>query len=250
MKNIKVMALILSAAFISLAFIGCDQDQPAATSAGNVYVSSQQQGILVTGTGEVTVTPDLATLSLGVEAQESSVAQAQTEAAGAMNDVISVLKSQGIADNDIQTQSFSIQQVTRYDQTTQQQVVVGYRVDNMVTAKIRNLDNTGKIIDAVAQAGGNLTRINGVSFSVEDPTQYYDEARTMAVQDAQQTASRLASLSKVTLGNATYISESGQTPIPYISASVPAPSPAPQTPISPGETKITLTVQILYEIVK
>jgi uncharacterized protein YggE len=244
--------VILLVTGILLALFGCSQEQPATNTAGNIYISSQQEGIWVTGTGKVTVTPDLATLSLGVEAQESSVAQAQTEATQAMNSVISVLKTQGIADKDIQTQRFSIQQVTRYDQTTQQQVVIGYRVDNIVTAKIRNLDNVGKIIDAVAQASGNLTRINGVSFSVEDPTQYYGEARTKAVQDAQQTASQLASLNNVTLGKATYISESGQTIPPVVSPSVtvPAPAPVPETPISPGQTEITLTIQVAYEIVE
>jgi uncharacterized protein YggE len=249
MKISGFVAITLVAVGALLTLLGCSQGQPAT---GSTYTSNQQEGIWVTGTGKVSVTPDLATLSLGIQAQEPSVAQAQTEASQAMNSVISALKTQGIADKDIQTQRFSIQQVTRYDQTTQQQVVVGYQVTNIVTAKIRNLDGVGTIIDAVAQAGGDLARINGLSFSVEDPTQYYGEARTKAVQDAQQTASQLASLNKVKLGNPTYISEGTLSVPPPISASiaVPSPAPLPETPISPGETEITLTVQVAYEIVK
>jgi uncharacterized protein YggE len=247
-KFVIIMLVIVGAVF---ALLGCSQGAPATSTSTNTFISSQQEGIWVTGTGKVTVTPDLATLSLGVEAQESSVAQAQTEANQAMDSIVSVLKTQGIADEDIQTQRFSIQQVTRYDQTTQQEVVIGYMVDNIVTAKIRNLDNVGKIIDAVAQASGNLTRINGVSFSVEDPTQYYSEARTKAVQDAQQRASQLASLNKVTLGKVTFISESGQTIPPVVSTSVAVPALTTQeTPISPGQMEITLTVQVAYEIAK
>lgn len=240
---------LVAVGIIMLTLLGCSQGQPIAS---NTYISNQQEGIWVSGTGKVSVTPDLATLSLGIEAQESSVSQAQTEASQAMDSVINVIKAQGIADKDIQTQRFSIQQVTRYDQTTQQEVVIGYRVTNIVTAKIRNLDSVGTIIDAVAQAGGNLTRINDLSFSVEDPTQYYDEARTKAVEDAKQMAGQLASLNNVTLGNPTFVSEAAQSIPPPLSlgVAVPAPSPVVQTPISPGEMEITLTVQIVYEIVK
>lgn len=243
------VTVLVGGGIIMLTLLGCSQGQPAAS---NAYVSNQQEGIWVSGTGKVSVKPDLATLSLGIEAQESSVSQAQTEASQAMDSVITAIKAQGIADKDIQTQRFSIQQVTSYDQSTQQEVVIGYRVTNIVTAKIRNLDSVGTIIDAVAQAGGNLTRINDLSFSVEDPTQYYDEARTKAVQDAKQTASQLATLNNVTLGKPTFVSEGALSTPPPLSLGVtlPAPTPALETPISPGEMEITLTVQVAYEIVK
>ena len=62
-----------------------------------------------------------------------------------------------------------------------------------VTAKIRNIDKAGGIIDAVAIAGGDLTRIDGISFSVDDPSSYYTEARKLAVADAKAKASSLES---------------------------------------------------------
>ncbi len=248
--------VLVAVSIIMLTLSGCSQAQPGASS----YLFSQQEGIWVSGTGKVSVKPDLATLSLGIEAQESSVSQAQTEASQAMDSLINVIKAQGIADKDIQTQRFSIQQVTSYDPSTQREVVIGYRVTNIVTAKIRSLPQesytfdykVGRIIDAVAQAGGDLTRINDLSFSVEDPTQYYDEARTKAVQDAKQTASHLATLNNVTLGKPTFVSEGAlSTPPPLLmQKEVTAPAPALETPISPGEIEITLTVQIVYEITR
>jgi len=254
MKVSKFMVIMLVIAFAAFALLGCSQaGLPNTGTSSRSYISSQQEGIWVTGTGKVTVTPDLATLSLGIQAQESSVAQAQTESAQAMETVVNVLKTQGIADKDIQTQRFSIQQVTRYDTNTQQQVVTGYQVTNIVSAKIRKLDSVGTIIDAVARAGGDLTRINGLSFSVEDPTQYYSEARNKAVDDAKQRADQLATLNNVTLGKPTMISEGAQyTPplSPLVTIAAKAAGSVAETPISPGETEITLTVQVAYEILK
>jgi uncharacterized protein YggE len=214
-------------------------------------LSSQQEGIWVTGTGKVTVTPDLANLSLGIEAQEASVAQAQSEAGKAMNDVISALKEQEIADEDIQTKRFSIQQVTRYDREAEQEIVIGYRVTNVVITKIRDLERVGNVIDSIAEAGGDLIRINSINFSVEDHSTYHDEARAKAVNDAKDRADKLANLAGISLGKPTYISEVTQgipTPI-RLASEAPAPVAAPvETPISPGEMEVTLTVQIAYEI--
>jgi uncharacterized protein YggE len=87
---------------------------------------------------------------------------------------------------------------------------------------------------------------------VEDPTRYYGQARELAVKDAQDRAKALAALAGVTLGKPFYISESSYTPVPIQTGgfAVPAPAPAAVTPITPGETQITLTVQISYRIAK
>jgi uncharacterized protein YggE len=112
---------------------------------------------------------------------------------------------------------------------------------------IRTIDNTGSIIDAVVSAGGNLISIDSVSLSVDQPDQYYTQARQLAMTDAQNKASQLAKLSGVVLGKATSILESSSTPVyPPIfrSAGVAAPS----TSISPGEIDITIDVQAVYSI--
>lgn len=212
--------------------------------------SNQQEGIWVTGTGKVTVDPDIVNLSLGIEAQESSVALAQSEAAEAMNRVMDALTDNGVAKKDIQTQRYSISQVTRWDSRAQQQIIVGYRVTNMVTAKIRDLDKAGTIIDAVAEAGGDLTRVNGIYFSIDDPSIYHKEARERAMEDAEAKAKQLAGLGNVSLGKPTYISESLYVPSPIIRTfeAAAAPAPTAPTPISPGEMDVTVSVQVTYAI--
>ncbi len=216
-----------------------------------VDLNNEQKGIYVSGTGKVTVTPDLAVLSLGVSSQAVTVAEAQSQAQQAMDKIMAALDKAGVAKKDIQTQRFSIQQVTHWEDKTNKQVVDGYMVTNIVTVKIRQLDKTGAIIDAVAVAGGDLTRINGISFTVENPSAYYTEARNKAMADAKAKAEQLASLGGVKLGKPAYISESGgYYPYPTV---VPMPAykggeAAYDTSISPGETDINLTVQVNYAI--
>lgn len=254
MKKFWLVAVSLVLVLAVLGISGCSTDVPTISgeqSSLKVSLNSQQEGIWVTGTGKVLVVPDIATLRLGIEAQEESVAVAQTSASQAMKGVKEALEDNGIDKNDIQTQYYNINRVTRWDSDKQQEIVVGYRVTNMVTAKIRDMDKIGSIIDAVATAGGNLTRIDNVAFSVENPAEYQQEARGKAINDAREKAEQMASLAGMKLGKPTYISESTYSPSPvyrqdFAQASMAA--PAMETSISPGELEISLTVQIAYEI--
>jgi uncharacterized protein YggE len=246
-----VVGLVLVVAVVGLS--GCGQDGTAlGASSSNLQVNlNNQQGIWVSGSGKVSVIPDIAILRLGIEAQEMSVAEAQFQAAEAMNAVKSTLTGNGVAEKDIQTQYFNVNRVTRWDDNKRQEVVIGYRVTNMVTAKIRDMEKVGAIIDAVAVASGDLTRIDGVSFSVDDPSAYHEEARQKAMADAKAKAEQLAQLAEVTLGKPIYISESSYTPYPVYRQDfmeMAAGAPAMETPISPGETEISLNVQVTYAI--
>ncbi len=228
----------------------------AAASSGGapVMVSSQQQvGLWVTGDGKSTAAPDIVVLSLGIEAQAKSVAQAQSDAANAMDKVMKALKANGVADKDIQTQQFSIAPVRQWIEDQNKEIIIGYRVTNIVIAKIRQVDKAGPVIDAVAQAGGDLTRIDSIDFSIDDPTPYYKEARTKAVKDAMARADQMSQESGVKLGKLLYMSESTPYVPPVImrdfatKAAGMAPAPAP-TPVSPGELEVQVSVQMVYSI--
>jgi len=258
MKKKWLWALVPALVIPVLVFSGCSPG--GATWAGlpsdvpsplTLNLDSQQTGIWVSGQGRVTATPDIAILRLGIEAQERSVAQAQAEAAEAMDNVMEALKDNGVAEQDIQTQYFNIRQVTRWDDYKDREIVIGYRVTNVVAAKIRDVEKAGSIIDAVAAAAGDLTRIDSISFSIDDPSPYYAGARAEAMADARAKAEQLAELANVKLGKPTYISE-GTMYVPpvypravYEEAYAGAPPP---TPISPGELEISLSVQVTYAI--
>jgi uncharacterized protein len=252
-----VLGLVLA---VSLLLVGCESQEgsssveaqgttlPQSINVALTGSTSQQTGIWVSGTGEVTATPDIAILTLGVQAQESTVQAAQSEATVAMNAVMDALKANGVADKDIQTQWYNISPVTKWDDKTNEQITTGYSVSNTVTAKIRDVSKAGIIIDAVAAAGGNLTRINGISFTVDNPTAYDSQAREKAMQDAAAKAQQLASLAGVTLGKVIYISESGSYIPQPIRLDASSGVGSASTPISPGELDITLTVQVGYAI--
>ena len=262
----KKILLIIGALFIIIAIgvSGCDSFSPPARTTSGGAVSGQSTGIWVTGMGEVTVTPDIAILQVGVEAQETTVAGAMAKATEAMGNVGMALTSSGIASEDIQTHYFNIQQRTKWDDYNDEEVVTGYRVANKLTVKIRLLPidsytldyKASNILDAVVKAGGNLIRIDNFNFSVEDPTIYYDEAREKATADAEAKAEKLARQMGVSLGEPTFVSESAYTPSPYGNmtyglSNVPVPAPVAiqvVPPTSTGEIKISLTVQVAYSI--
>ncbi len=246
-----LLAIGLSLLVLTSVATGCNAGFPATgvpeqIGSGGIILSQQNTGIWVTGEGKVSVVPDVAILSLGVEAEAKTVAQAQRQAAEAMDAVMSELDKNGVAKKDIKTRRFGIS--PRWDRKT----LIGYRVTNTVTVKIREVDDTGIIIDAVAEAGGDLTRINSIGFTIDEPTAYHEEVRKKAMDDAEAKAKQLAKLGGVSLGKPTYISEGGIAfPVPrdyYLREAAP-PSPAPPpTPISPGESEIRLSVQVVYSI--
>lgn len=252
--NKKWMVIIGAVVVLLVAVVlaGCNTE--GTLSGGTLEIkgnlNGQQEGIWVNGEGKVTAVPDVAILRVGVEAQATSVADAQSQANGAMDKVTTALKNGGVATKDIQTQYFNIQKVTRWDNNTQQEVVIGYRVTNMVTAKIREINKTGAVIDAVAAAGGDLTRIDSIGFTVDNPAPYREQARQQAVADAAAKAKQLADAAGVKLSKPVYITESSYIPGPiYRDVAVKAEgAPSVETPISPGEMEITTSVQIAYNI--
>jgi len=270
---IVTISLLIAALLLTAGVTGCGNNSPAETTPStvapptapapasippdvNVSLNTQAEGIWVSGSGKVAVTPDIAQLRLGIEAQEPTVAEAEAKASEAMDKVKSALTDNGVAEKDIQTQNFRIRQRTRWDDEQQMEIVVGYRVTNDVIAKVRELEKVSDIIEAVVAAGGDYTRIDDLGFTIEDPTAYYDEAREKAMADAKEKAEKIAVLAGMKLGTPTYINESAS--IPYLGGmgyemAVPAPTPAPvivetPTPISPGEVEITVNMQVAYSI--
>jgi len=270
---ILTLSTLLAAVLLTAGLFGCSSSNPADTTPPvvppqtaptpaaspevNVSLNNQVEGIWVSGTGKVAVSPDIAILRLGIETQEVTVSEAQVKASEAMDKVKTALTESGVADKDMQTQNFRIRQRTRWDDEQQQEVVIGYRVTNDVVAKIRDMEKIGDIIDAVVVAGGDYTRIDDLGFSVDDPSIYYDEAREKAMAEAKAKAEKIAGLAGMKLGEPTYINESTTTP--YLGGmgyemAVPAPAPAlapiivGAPPISPGEIEVRVNMQIAYSI--
>ena len=221
-------------------------------SSGGIIVSQQSLGLWVSGTGRAMGSPDVVVLTLGVQSLDKAVAPAQKAAVDAMNGIMQVLKGAGIADKDIQTTQFNIEQQTRWDEKQNTSVVVGYQVSNIVTVKIRDMGKAGTIIDKAAEAGGDLIRVNGISFMVDDPSPLFKIAREKAIQNATDIAKQMSQAVGTKLGRLIYITES--TPyIPivrnsYMKMSDASGIAAAPTAISAGELEFQTTVQLVYQI--
>lgn len=213
--------------------------------------SSVNRSIHVTGSGSVTGEPDIATLYLGVSVEKESVEEAREEAASTMTAVIDSLKANGIAENDIQTENFSI--YPQYDWKDEGRVLRGYRVNNSVRAKIRELETLSDIIDDAIGAGGDIVVVDSIQFMIEDPTPLQAQARVLAVKNAEAKAQTLAEASGVTLGKPITITETTRTvgpPIAYAETAEFAADDGARsaTPIQAGELTVTINVTLVYEI--
>jgi uncharacterized protein YggE len=211
---------------------------------------NQPHGITVAGEGKVSGKPDLALITLGVSTLRPTVAEAREAAGAALTGMIDSMKRNGVADKDIQTQQLSI--YPEYDYTGSQQTLRGFRVSNTVSAKLRNIDNTSKVVDDAVAAGGNETTIQGIAFTIDNPESLRQQAREAAVADAKEKAKTLASASGVDVGNPIVISETGgyQPPIAYDRAAgaASAPEANASTPIQPGELDVVINVSVTWEI--
>ena len=202
-------------------------------------------GISVSGMGEVTGTPDTVEVGLGVSVLGETVDEAATTAAEKAQALIDSLTSNGVAEEDITTTDYSI--YPEYDYSSNEERLIGYRVSNTVRAKIRDLDSTGAVLDAATVAGGDDVVVNGLSFSIEDNDELVAAAREAAWNDAMNKANQLAELSGQTLGEATTITETvNMPPVPIPYAAEAAADRAVETPIEPGTSAVTITLQVQF----
>ena len=247
-------------------------------------------GILVSGQGTASSAPDLAIVRLGVEATGETIKEARNSAASALGKIIDTLLESEVAEKDIQTSRLSIhpkystRTVTRCPEAEgargaspgtaegsislgrvgqadvcyeeRQRVIIGYEVNNQLVVRLRDLDTVGDVIDDVTDAGGDLTRFQGISFSLEDTGPLKDKALTAAIEDAQAKAAHVAETSGVTLGSLVRISEGTALPgSPYARfsgaeaafAMLESAADAP-TSIEGGLVTVSAIVEAVYDI--
>lgn len=214
--------------------------------AGSISSSGQngEHTLSISGSAEQKMTPDTASLSIGVVVQAPTANESSTQNAVVMSAVINELKRIGLQDNEIQTSYVSVQPVYNYSGT---QSIVAYSASNNVQVTTQKIDSLNAIIDGATAAGAN--QIGGISFSVSDKKQQElrDELVKAAIADASSKADKLASnLGVKVVGVQTAsVSEGGIIP-PLYSPSTPG--AAVSTPIQPGETTVSISVQVTYII--
>ena len=220
---------------------------------------TDQKTITVSGKGEELVTPDIATISLGMEKEGTTVSDAQSKVTLKMNAVMDVLTTAGIDKKDIKTTGYNIYPRYDYIKATSpdssvyypngKQILAGYVVSQTIEVKIRDIAKAGDILAKVGDIG--LTNVSGLSFSVDKEDDFKLKARGTAIDDAKAQAKILSGQLGVRLGRLVSFSENGNYPT-YARADMMksyAPMVAGAAPeISTGENKITSNVTLVYEI--
>jgi len=218
----------------------------AAQDATPVTAAAGGPTVSVSGHGAVMVTPDAASVVAGVTVTEDTLSVAQQTATGTMTEILAALTAQGIADEDIQTASYYVQVIQSYDENGMPSGINQFQVSNQVNVLIRDIDAVGSTLDAVVEAGANT--IFGVSFIVTVPGDAAAEARVLAVEDARTRAQQLAEAAGMTLGDLVSISETfGPSPLP--SGRGGAMDMAEMAvPVEAGTARVSVDVQVVYEL--
>ncbi|WNS74190.1 SIMPL domain-containing protein [Bacillus sp. DTU_2020_1000418_1_SI_GHA_SEK_038] len=206
--------------------------------------SGKRQNIIrVSGIGKVTVAPNRAEITLGVSTEDVQLEKAQNDNAAAIANIKNALNSIGIHDDQIRTVNYSI--FPQYDYIEGKQIFRGYRVEHLLLITIGDIEKAGLVVDTAVKNGANI--ITGIKFSVNNPSQYEQQALSFAVIDSFQKAEAIARTLGVQLNNTPIlIQEMGHRGEPFpIQTSAFVKSEA-ATAIQPGTLEISSQVLAEY----
>lgn len=215
---------------------------PAATagSSGPILFSLSAEG-------EISLVPDIAVLQMGVSAQAPTAAEAVRLNRERMTAALTALKAAGVAAKDIQTSGFNLGPQYAYEPNKPPRLT-GYAASNSVTATVREIGRAGAVIDSVTASGAN--QINGISFDIADRRKAENDARRAAVKALQDKAELYAAatgLHVVRLASLSEGSDAAPQPVRvYAMARMSAEAVA--TPVEPGELKVRMVVNGIYEL--
>ncbi len=250
----KTIVFILVAAALVVSAYGV-----TVARAGGAGVPAAQTGqaaprtLSVNGSGQVSIAPDIAYVTIGVHTQNVDAATAVDENTAQTDVLIAALIDLGVAENDIQTTNFNIYSFEDYalplDPETQKPPTT-YSVDNSVFVTVRDIAGLGDLLAGAVDAGAN--NVWGIQFDVTDKSAAISQAREAAVAAARSQAEELATLAEVELGQILNISSYGGFPVPYAQGigggGGGAAEMASTVPVSPGLLTITVDVSIVFEI--
>jgi hypothetical protein len=207
--------------------------------AGSLAAQTASTGtIQATGSATISVNPDEAQLTVGVQTQAASAQAAADANAAQTSAVIAALKALLGSTGTLQTVSYSVYPI--YSSTGQ--ITGGYTVSNTLQATTADLSLPGRLIDAANQAGA--TSIGSLSFGLKNPDPVKQQALAQAAKQAQAHAAAIAAGLSVKTG--ALVSAQEVTSSSPIMAGVSGAANA--TPIVTGTVSVTATVTITVQL--
>lgn len=217
----------------------------------STLTQTKGEPLVVQGTGKVSVTPDIAKVSLGIKESGTSLKQVQDSVNKKSQDLVAQLKKLGIEEKDIKTSSYYV--YPDYDYNANPQRINGYNVSISYEVTVRNFDKVNDVLATSTSFGANV--VGRVNFDLSDDlkNKKLQEARGEAVSQAKEKAEGLSKAAGISLGKIINITESEEgQPIPFAlpvtGGGGVAEKSITQPEITPGETEISITVSLSYEV--
>ena len=240
---LAILALFLFAETVSIAK---NFDRPA---------SPATDTITVTGDGQATLPPDIATVSFSVENTAPAVADAQAATTKQANAALASVSAQGVAAADVTTSSYNISPQYSYPTCgsgafcpASAPKITGYTVSETIQVKIRDLSKVGTILGGLGTLG--VQNVSGPNFTLDDTSAGYDAARADAIMKAKAQATLLAKQLGISLGKIVNFSESsgGYSPVLYSMTASAGAASAPVPSVPAGSNTYSASVSVTYEI--
>jgi uncharacterized protein len=221
----------------------------AALAQAQVEPSARE--IVVSGTGEASAAPDIATANFAVERNAKTAREALDQANAGMRAVIDGMKALGVEDRDLQTSGFGISPQYRYDDNSggrrEPPELVGYEVRNSLAVRVRDVTRVGEVLDRAVSLGVNSG--GSVAFDFADAANLRAEARRKAVADATATARTLTEAAGVPLGPVVRIAmDDAASPPPTPMYRMAADAAAPAVPVQAGVSTIGASVTVTFAL--
>lgn len=209
----------------------------------------QPPRIMTFGEGQTRVTPDRATVLIGVQTRALTAAVAGSDNARRQKAILDTLKAMGIPPEQLMTQNYSVSPEMRYDPNGSNPKVTGYTVSNMVRVELKKMEQVGPVIDAALAKGAN--QIAGVQFSVSNVADARRVAMAEAVRNARSDAEALAKAAGGTLGPLIEMTSSGPGYRPMNGGlqNMEMKMAGAPTPIEAGEQIITASVSATWQFI-
>jgi len=202
----------------------------------------QPRTIRVGGEGRASAAPDVAVVTVGVEAIGKDLTRTRADADARMRQVLAAVKAAGVDPKDVQTARYDVR-IERPWKDGQPGPITGYHVSNLARAKVRDLAKLGDVLDRVGAAGSNA--IQGLTFEKEDSAREKARALADAVNEARVKAEALAKAAGVGLGDLQSITENvqGAQPLPM---RVEMAQRSGGAPVEPGEIEVRAVVELVF----
>ena len=202
--------------------------------------------ISVVAEGEASVAPDMAVVSFSVSGDGKELAATRTDVNTRSSAVLAKLRELEIADADLNAPDVDIH--PQYDYRKGQRLI-GYRVVRNMTARVRDLDRLGDVLDGIVGAGAN--EVHGAEMTASDPSAAEHEALRSAVAAASAKAEAIADAGGVKLGAVARLEEEpdrGGPPMPKMRMMAMAEAADAPTEVAAGDLTVTRRIRAWFAV--